>query len=288
MNIFPLEVNGNKKAGSLFSLMIFSFIVFNLIVSLVLRVVGLGAELLSALSTLSILFASITASVLTNKDKKSLLSLVNEKISPVYIAVAVLIAFSMIFGLGFINALIEKFFSSIGITAPATDLNVSNAGEFILYSIFLALVPAVAEELFFRGVLITNLKTDNLTKILISALCFSVYHCSINKLAYQFIYGAILALIFIKTNNLILPIITHFLNNFIILTVDFIGITVDLFNPICIAVGVAVLAVCLMLLLKNLKLKNQLEQVEKAKDFFIPYSLIGFIICLVMIVGGVL
>ncbi len=286
MNIFPINNSGNKKAGSLFSLMMFSFIVFNLIVSLFLGILGVSGNLLSALLTLSILLASLFVALISSKDKKEVFALINKKFNPLFIAISVALSFAMIFGLGFTNTIADDFFKGIGITIPVTDFSVNSVKDYIFYSVFLALIPAMAEELFFRGILITNLKTTNLKKILISALCFSLYHCSLTKLVYQFIYGLILGLLFVKTNNLILPIITHFLNNFIILTVNFIGFTIDLFNPIFIASGIFVLAVCVFFLVKNLKLKNK-ENAENVKNFFVPYSLVGFIICLIMIIGGI-
>lgn len=280
-----LEQKGNKKAGLLFSLMIILFVASSLVVSLVLTILKVEENLFSALSTIAILL-SVTLCAIFSEDKKALISLVDKKFNPLYLILPFLISFSMIFGLGFTNSLIETFFNNLGVTTSSAEINVSSVGQYILFTVFLALIPAVFEEIFFRGVLINNLRTSKLNKILISALCFSVYHGSITKLVYQFIYGVVLALIYVKTENLILTIITHFLNNFIILTVTYFNISVNLFSPVFIIAGTLVLALSVFILIKNQKLTKKEDGCESVKEFFYPYSLMGFCACFVMIIGG--
>ncbi len=285
------DQKGNKKAGTLFGVMMGAYLIFSLLLSLVLSIFKINGNLKSALSTLAILLASIVASIFTTNEKKSLLGLVNKKFSPIFIVLPLTISFSMIFGLGFTNSLVESLFNKIGIFTT-TEFSIASIGDFVLFTVFLALIPAVAEELFFRGVLISNLKTNDLTKVLISALCFSLYHLAITKLVYQFIYGVVLGLLFIRSRNLILPIITHFLNNFIIIFVTYFNISINLFSPVLIVTGLVVLALSVFMLTFKQELKQNTKDKESVKNFFASFSLVGFIICLVVIlseiIGGVI
>lgn len=286
MDIFLKDLTGNKKAGYIFSLMMIFFVLFSFVITLVFGIIGVSENTLNALSTLAIAIASVFSGVLTKKDKKDVKNLFNKKFNPLYLILTVTLSFSMIFGLGFTNALIERLFSKIGLNTATTELKVNSVSEYIEFAVFLALIPAIFEELFFRGALISEINTTDTFKVIISALCFSLYHVAISKLVYQFIYGVILALIYIKTKNLILSIITHFLNNFIILSVEFFNIEVNLFNPITLSIGLVVMALSVYFLVKNHNFNEHNENSEKVKDFFIPNAIMGVIICLIMIISG--
>ena len=85
---------------------------------------------------------------------------------------------------------------------------------------FLALV-AIAEELVFRGYVLTTLfeKTKPLTAILVSSLIFSSIHVFNNHFGLMgfiniFLSGILLALVYLKYNNLSAPVGMHFTWNF--------------------------------------------------------------------------
>ena len=78
--------------------------------------------------------------------------------------------------------------------------------------LFLAVIGPIAEEFMFRGVLLNRLirKTSMWGGILISSLLFAVLHADILG---AFLFGVIASLLFIKTRNLLIPILLHIFNN---------------------------------------------------------------------------
>ncbi len=82
--------------------------------------------------------------------------------------------------------------------------------------LFLALVPAIAEEFFFRGVLQKVLisRTNNaLFGILITAFLFSFIHFQFQTFIPRFFMGIALGYLLLWSKNLMIPILAHFLNN---------------------------------------------------------------------------
>lgn len=87
------------------------------------------------------------------------------------------------------------------------------AGIFLLIEIVMITILApIVEEFFFRGVILQRLikKTSVWGGILISSLLFGILHADIIG---AFIFGIITALLFIRTGNLLIPILVHMLNN---------------------------------------------------------------------------
>jgi membrane protease YdiL (CAAX protease family) len=85
----------------------------------------------------------------------------------------------------------------------------------------LALLPAVAEELFFRGVLQTMLESSgvgSLTSIAIAALSFSFMHLEFDNFLAIWTMGIVLGLLYRYTQNLWIPILAHFSNNFLMIS----------------------------------------------------------------------
>lgn len=82
--------------------------------------------------------------------------------------------------------------------------------------VFVAIIPAIGEELFFRGSLQKTLMPHlgNIhNTIFVTALIFSALHFEITAFFYRFFLGVILGYIFYWTKNLMIPILIHALNN---------------------------------------------------------------------------
>jgi len=78
-----------------------------------------------------------------------------------------------------------------------------------------ALIPAVAEELLFKGVVFTGLKKrySQRTAIIISALLFSAVHLSPVRIIPLFLSSLCTFWLYLRTGSILLPIIEHFMNN---------------------------------------------------------------------------
>jgi len=78
--------------------------------------------------------------------------------------------------------------------------------------ISIAIIGPIAEEFAFRGVLLKRMmaKTSMWTGIIISSVLFGILHADIIGAA---IFGVIASLLYIKTKNLLVPILLHIFNN---------------------------------------------------------------------------
>lgn len=165
-----------------------------------------------------------------------------KKFKPAYLLAAVLIAAGIFCGLGFINTAFAELLAKIGVNLPNAEIKINGAGEYIILSFTLAVIPAIAEETFFRGAIAFGTSGAKLfAGAAFSGLIFALYHCSLSQLLYQFIYGAILYILAKKSGSVFPSAVAHFLNNFAVITLTFFGAEVNLFSPVLIASGIAAL-----------------------------------------------
>jgi membrane protease YdiL (CAAX protease family) len=96
-------------------------------------------------------------------------------------------------------------------------LNMPNFGTLLVNLVLIAIVPAIAEEFFFRGVmqrlLIQMLHKAPWVAIIITAVIFSAIHMEWLDFIPRVILGFLLGALYYLSGNLWLPIIGHFLNN---------------------------------------------------------------------------
>ena len=76
------------------------------------------------------------------------------------------------------------------------------------------IISPISEELIFRGVFLNRLKlfTPTLFAVLISSLLFAALH-SFGSIISAFVFAVCMALLYLKTENICVPILAHFLNN---------------------------------------------------------------------------
>lgn len=118
-----------------------------------------------------------------------------------------------------INTFWTKILGSIPtIPPPAT------AARYAEGILCIGIVPAVAEELLCRGMVLGSIeKYGKKHAALFSAAAFSVLHNSLPSLVYTFLIGLTLAFIVFKTDSVISAMIFHFAINFFSLTVGFLN-----------------------------------------------------------------
>ena len=89
-----------------------------------------------------------------------------------------------------------------------------NLGDLAWVMIVMAVVPAVAEEFFFRGLIQPQLQLLGAhAGIWITALIFSFFHLQFYGLVPRMLLGAFFGYLFWYSSSLWLPILGHFLNN---------------------------------------------------------------------------
>lgn len=95
-------------------------------------------------------------------------------------------------------------------------LSTKSIGVLIANLIVVAVLPGVAEEIVFRGILqkeIIRLSGKPILSIVIAALLFSAMHMQFFTFLPRFALGIMLGLVFYWSKNIWVPIILHFLNN---------------------------------------------------------------------------
>lgn len=114
----------------------------------------------------------------------------------------------------FIVNFISYIFPSI-VEDYSAVMDVLTIDNLLLAIIFTAFLPAVTEELLFRGVIFNsfNKKYNTFVAILISALVFGIYHMNWLQGIFAFLLGIILAYSYLKSGSIWVPIILHFINN---------------------------------------------------------------------------
>lgn len=112
-------------------------------------------------------------------------------------------------------------------------LSVDTASNNILNNTLFAiiLISPIFEELIFRGVLFNRLKLfiPTIFAVLISALIFASFH-PFGNIFSSFIFGISMVLLYLKTENIFIPITAHFLNNLLAEIIVFIDKSNIIFN----------------------------------------------------------
>lgn len=119
---------------------------------------------------------------------------------------------------------IEWALSLIPLQSSGLGFEINSIGRLIFSLFFLALLPAVCEELLFRGAIFNCLRTHSRTfAIVMSSLCFAVFHMSGYQFIYPILFGLLLGLIMDKWGNIWYCILTHFFNNALVLVSNYIS-----------------------------------------------------------------
>ncbi len=133
----------------------------------------------------------------------------------------VLIIFGTLFALSYLNDLFIEGLEKLGYTAREASSYYPNlgGGRIVLALFVIALLPAVAEEALFRGVVLKGLDDSlgSVAAVLLSGLLFSLYHGNPEHTIYQFLVGCIFGLVALRSGSIFPTMLMHFLNNATIL-----------------------------------------------------------------------
>ncbi|WP_250278175.1 CPBP family intramembrane glutamic endopeptidase [[Clostridium] colinum] len=123
----------------------------------------------------------------------------------------IFISFSVIPLTDFVSSIGDVFFENIIIDELYQETSNLNLFQ-LLFTI--ALVPAIAEELAFRGVILSGYKKNSLiTAMLMSSLYFGMMHGNLNQFVYTTLCGIFMAFLVKITNSIYSSMIMHFIFN---------------------------------------------------------------------------
>jgi len=76
-------------------------------------------------------------------------------------------------------------------------------------------IPAIAEELLFKGVIFKGLEKrySRKTAVIISSIMFSICHLNPVRLITHFLFSACTFWLYLRTGSILFPILIHFINN---------------------------------------------------------------------------
>jgi len=97
-------------------------------------------------------------------------------------------------------------------------LSFNSTTQIITTTLLMAVVPAIGEELFFRGIIqkiLVKWTKSNWQAILITAFIFSAIHFQFLTFLPRFFMGIMLGYLLVWSRSLWVPILAHFLHNFI-------------------------------------------------------------------------
>lgn len=122
-----------------------------------------------------------------------------------------------------INSYILTFFTDIGLEVPEAPQTMVNTPVSLALNLFtMAVLPALLEEMIYRGYILRTLRPyGNLFAIIVSSLLFSLMHGNLRQIPFAFIVGLVLGFLYVSTNNIWLPIAVHFTNNAISVLMEY-------------------------------------------------------------------
>ncbi len=121
----------------------------------------------------------------------------------------IFVSLGTIIAISYLNAWLVPSFSSVGVLEQTTK-----PYQLVLLMFSSAVIPAFAEELLFRGVILTNLKPYGRgVAVVASAFLFGIMHMNLSQLLYATAAGIVFGVIYVTTNSLWLCILIHFANN---------------------------------------------------------------------------
>ena len=257
--------------GAAFSVNVIINLLISLIAGAIIAAFSLkgseGSKYISALvSPAAIAVTSLVFFKVTRLPVKEVLPL---KSKPKYFLIGLLLIFGLLFSLNSLNDLLVKLFELMGYTRKPPDNIPDFSGWNVLPALIaLAVLPAIAEEVLFRGILLNGAQsgTGSILAIVFSGLCFSLYHGSVEQTIYQFICGCLFAFLAVRSHSIAPSIVIHFLNNAIIIILCACGLadmqTGELLIPAAAQIVLTVLSALslvggiLWLILDKTELKN--------------------------------
>lgn len=209
--------------GFTFSAATLIFLVVGFIIALISMLAGIeeNTDLSTYLNYLASPIAITITVLFTLKYKKiEPKSVFRFKCHPKYFLIGILLIFGLLFFVGLIDVPVLEFFKLLGYQERGADSYFPNVsgGWVVLVLLVMAVMPAIFEEVLFRGVILNTCESSmgTVRAVLVSGFCFSLFHGSPEQTVYQFIAGCAFAFIAVRSGSILPSVFIHFLNNALI------------------------------------------------------------------------
>ncbi len=200
--------------------------------------------------------------------------------APKYYAIALLMQIGL-FSLSTLNVLFMAFLEKHGYNGGEVQIPSLDGFGFVGVLFVVAVLPAIFEEILFRGILLHGLKNafpETLSVLLCGAL-FSLYHQNPAQTIYQFCCGVAFAFVAIRAGSVLPTMLAHLFNNAFIITLEKFPATwvsslaFTVISAVCL-VGATVWLFCC-------KKTNMEEGDKKGRNTFFLFASVGIAVCLV-------
>ena len=201
---------------------------------------------------------------------------------PRYFLVAIVLQIGLL-SLGELNAWFLELLKVVGYESDGVVVPSLEGFGFFGVLFVIAVLPPIFEEIFFRGILLKGVKGfGELTAILICGALFALYHKNPAQTVYQFICGAAFALVAIRSGSILPTMLSHFINNALIITMAKFGWTFDgVYLPFLIVSGLCLVSsVVYLVFFDKSKQESSAPPTDKKqlKDFFL-FASVGIAVC---------
>lgn len=189
----------------------------------------------------------------------------NAKKHSVKYIIALFLGAGLFFSALLLNYLLQKLYVVLDFDIQITVPSLNTPIDYLFSFILICIIPPVCEELMFRKTLSDGFSTlGAINAALLSGAIFSLSHLNPAQTIYQFILGFILALIYIRTKDILITIIVHIVNNLLAFFLT------ALTNPqiwiqfrvllLCFLIALPITVLGLYLILKGGKVNNKKEE----------------------------
>ena len=141
----------------------------------------------------------------------------------------VLAAMGVCMGANIVSNYLVAFLESIGIPSPEfPQMMEPTVISLLLNLLVMAVLPAILEELVFRGCVLHALRPfgDGFA-VMVSAVLFGLMHGNIRQIPFALLVGLALGYLYVVTNNIWVPILVHFMNNALSVCLEYVAFSMD-------------------------------------------------------------
>lgn len=192
---------------------------------------------------------------------------VSNVFSKIQLRYILLIVFTNIFfsyGMLYLSGGLVRYFPGLNFLLNFHVPSMSITGSLPVIGVFVStvIISPISEELVFRGVLLSRLRlvTPTIFAVLISSLLFGSLH-SFGSIISAFVFGICMAILYLKTDNICVPILTHFLNNLFAEIIRFFDFNNLLFTNAYVISIVSILAIVSAIILFT-SMKNEVNKIK--------------------------
>ena len=155
-------------------------------------------------------------------------------------------------------------------------------GNYFICLIPMVILPAICEELLFRGLIFKGLKQHGKAFALITtSVMFALYHMSLQQTIYPLLFGLVLTLVMFKENNILYCMIMHLVNNLLALTMMFLDVSLFVNKLWYYILAIILLLTFVILLIYFIKKQKNVENTEKISK---NNKILLFIVLIIMFI----